>query len=295
MCGGSVSKITSSVSKAVKGAVATTVNVGTGGLVKRSTASTLVDKGTSVAVNTAAGFAAGGFVGAAAAGGRSLYQNTKTGKAKTLNLRTVGQAAVTGFAAGAVGKAAGIGLKAAQGGLVASGQTVATGLGTGQVAAYTAPTSIGSILTGAVGKAASWAAKGGLVNSALNLGTSLIKGAPRAVGEVIGDTGNAMDNAGNVADSLQNAGRKALNGYNKFRSNLPNNIQNSLPDAESVDSKIRNAVSDATRGLLPGLIPQANSPGVTVEAPQPSNLMPIALVVGGIAAFLLLKKGGKVF
>lgn len=71
-----------------------------------------VKKVASVAVNTAAGFAGGGGIGATAGFTKGVIANSKTGRAQTINLRTVGQAAVVGGVANIAAGAAFAGVHA---------------------------------------------------------------------------------------------------------------------------------------------------------------------------------------
>lgn len=281
MCGGSVGSVVSKVSNAAKSVTSGAINVASGGLIKKSTANTIVDKGASIAVDTAAGFAAGGAVGASAGFADGIYQNTKTGKAKTINLRTTGQAAVVGGVTNIAAGAALSGYHALAGGI--TGTSFVPGVG--QVASYT-PGATFSLSNG-LSSAVSWAAKGGLSNTLINLGKSALKGASNyGASSSTTDIPNewGTPDLSSATNKIKTGADKALTGYNRLRQALPNNIQSQLPSAADVSNKVRSAVGRATGS------PSDSTVNVSTPASGGIDSNLLLLAGAGILAFMFIKK-----
>lgn len=221
-------------------------------------------KTTSVVTQTAAGFATGGSVGALAGATRGVIRNTRTGRADTINLRNVGQAAVTGGVA-----------NIAAGAVAAGGKALAAG-------------GVKSIIPKAIG----WGKSGGLVGNAGNIfktvGGYAAKGIPAfqalfAKGRVPGTS----ETVETIARDDGDLSDKIRAGYNTWRNhpsfaNIADQIRDkAVGEAENYGGRFFGRSDDA--GQVPGQ-------PVVVNAPAGENNVVPLLAGLGIIAFLALKK-----
>ncbi len=227
-----------------------------------------VKKVASIAVNTGAGFVAGGGIGALAGTARGIYENTKTSKAESINLRHVGQAFVTGGVANIAA------------GAVAGGYAAAGGA------------------SGIVAKAAAFGKAGGLVGKALPYAAAFLKKSPQVLastGETIGDTVAGQNGLANQVLSMYGRNKE---GVSETSGKVSRAVSENLGTAAKVfknrvvkDGNVRDAV-DAARDQIFLPAPQNNggSTPVVVSAGEQQNTIYIIAALAVVALFLYLKK-----
>lgn len=227
----------------------------------------VLKKATSVAVNTAAGFVGGGPVGAGAGFARGIYENTKTGRAETINLRTFGQAAVTG---GVANVAAGLAVKA--------GSSVASN---------------GGIAKTIAGFGKSGGVSGGIVHAFSGIASYAAKGLPVLAGLAkSGVTPGTSDTPTDALQTVQDRIDRAQGYYRGLRQNVPavGNLADNIRDKAVGFAK--NAVDQGAGSLLSGQAPVSVNVGGPDTGAASGGTTPLFFLAGGIVLlmFFLFKK-----
>lgn len=223
-------------------------------------------KATNVAVAGVTGFAAGGPAGAVVAAGRQAVRESQTGKATALNLRSVGQSAVTGLAAGMVAKPVAAGLQKAGG--------------------------LPGALKGGLSKVVAAGKSGGLAGNLGGVGKSLAglaaKAGPAVAGLLKKGSGaipGSGESADQVAEGQGAVDRSNLAGFRGVRGELGGYLKGFGRDAAA---EVRAAAVGGASSVMERAFPETTTPVVVnnvpatpaVESPQ-SPLVPLALAAAG--------------